>query len=296
MKRIFALILCLCMVLAGCGGAAPAETETVPPTTQTEATENPNLKIFEAAKTELENRLGASDGFCYSSVNYDDENFTVSVSMTGIVDLVNEALARGIKSDNEQWQSLRNSTITGYEMIKKVLDEAGADLTDVKVNFDLVSDLDTENVLVSAVNGSIFYDVIETMEKMVDSGIVETEPMETESAETNNTLLLIVKGTMLKNHSDVEVKQDGSTVVASFTYQGLGQGVPYITKENKELLDTWNNLIEASEKESQSLCDLVKACGYDYSVKMIILNDLDTSKSLLEFTDGKLTYNVADAN
>jgi hypothetical protein len=34
MKRFFALILCLCMVLAGCGGAATAET-TEAPTTET---------------------------------------------------------------------------------------------------------------------------------------------------------------------------------------------------------------------------------------------------------------------
>ena len=294
MKRIFALILCLCMVLAGCGGAASPETETVPPTTQTEATENPNLKIFEAAKTEMESRLGASDGFCYSNVTYDDNNFTVSVSMTGIGDVVNEALEKGIKSTNEQWQSIRNATMSGYTTTKKILDEAGADLADVKVSFDLVSDLDTENVLISAVDGDIFYDVLETMEAMVNSGIVETEPSETNDAV--DTLLLVVKGSMLKNHSDVEVKQDGNTVVVSFTYQGLGQGTQYLTEDHKELLDNWNNLITASEKECQAVFDLVKACGYDYSVKMIILNDLDTSKSLLEFTDGKLTYNVADAN
>lgn len=294
MKRIFALILCLCMVLAGCGGAASPETETVPATTQTEATENPNLKIFEAAKTEMESRLGASDGFCYSNVTYDDNNFTVSVSMTGIGDVVNEALEKGIKSTNEQWQSIRNATMSGYTTTKKILDEAGADLADVKVSFDLVSDLDTENVLISAVDGDIFYDVLETMEAMVNSGIVETEPSETNDAV--DTLLLVVKGSMLKNHSDVEVKQDGNTVVVSFTYQGLGQGTQYLTEDHKELLDNWNSLITASEKECQAVFDLVKACGYDYSVKMIILNDLDTSKSLLEFTDGKLTYNVADAN
>lgn len=294
MKRIFALILCLCMVLAGCGGAASPETETVPATTQTEATENPNLKIFEAAKTEMESRLGASDGFCYSNVTYDDNNFTVSVSMTGIGDVVNEALEKGIKSTNEQWQSIRNATMSGYTTTKKILDEAGADLADVKVSFDLVSDLDTENVLISAVDGDIFYDVLETMEAMVNSGIVETEPSETNDAV--DTLLLVVKGSMLKNHSDVEVKQDGNTVVVSFTYQGLGQGTQYLTEDHKELLDNWNSLITASEKECHAVFDLVKACGYDYSVKMIILNDLDTSKSLLEFTDGKLTYNVADAN
>lgn len=294
MKRIFALILCLCMVLAGCGGAASPETETVPATTQTEETENPNLKIFEAAKTEMESRLGASDGFCYSNVTYDDNNFTVSVSMTGIGDVVNEALEKGIKSTNEQWQSIRNATMSGYTTTKKILDEAGADLADVKVSFDLVSDLDTENVLISAVDGDIFYDVLETMEAMVNSGIVETDPSETNDAV--DTLLLVVKGSMLKNHSDVEVKQDGNTVVVSFTYQGLGQGTQYLTEDHKELLDNWNSLITASEKECQAVFDLVKACGYDYSVKMIILNDLDTSKSLLEFTDGKLTYNVADAN
>lgn len=294
MKRIFALILCLCMVLAGCGGAASPETETVPATTQTEATENPNLKIFEAAKTEMESRLGASDGFCYSNVTYDDNNFTVSVSMTGIGDVVNEALEKGIKSTNEQWQSIRNATMSGYTTTKKILDEAGADLADVKVSFDLVSDLDTENVLISAVDGDIFYDVLETMEAMVNSGIVETEPSETNDAV--DTLLLVVKGSMLKNHSDVEVKQNGNTVVVSFTYQGLGQGTQYLTEDHKELLNNWNSLITASEKECQAVFDLVKACGYDYSVKMIILNDLDTSKSLLEFTDGKLTYNVADAN
>lgn len=294
MKRIFALILCLCLVLAGCGGAASPETETVPAMTQTEATENPNLKIFEAAKTEMESRLGASDGFCYSNVTYDDNNFTVSVSMTGIGDVVNEALEKGIKSTNEQWQSIRNATMSGYTTTKKILDEAGADLADVKVSFDLVSDLDTENVLISAVDGDIFYDVLETMEAMVNSGIVETDPSETNDAV--DTLLLVVKGSMLKNHSDVEVKQDGNTVVVSFTYQGLGQGTQYLTEDHKELLDNWNSLITASEKECQAVFDLVKACGYDYSVKMIILNDLDTSKSLLEFTDGKLTYNVADAN
>ncbi len=293
MKRILALILCLCMVLAGCGGAATQKPETVPSTTQAEATENANLKIFEAVKTELENHFGASDDFCYSTVTYDGNNFTVSVSMTGIGDVVNEALEKGIKSTNEQWQSIRNATMFGYTTTKKILDEAGADLKDVKVSFDLVSDLDTENVLISAVDGDIFYDVLETMEAMVNSGIVETEP--TETSDVADTLLLVVKGSMLKNHNDVEVKLDGNTVVVSYTYQGLGQVIPSLTEEHKELLDNWNGLITASEKECQAVHDLIKACGYDYSAKMIILNDLDTSKSLLEFTDGKLTYNVADA-
>lgn len=36
MKRIFALILCLCLALAGCGGAAPVETTEVPTTETTQ--------------------------------------------------------------------------------------------------------------------------------------------------------------------------------------------------------------------------------------------------------------------
>lgn len=289
MKRIGALLLCLCLLLAGCGAAKTAET--VPPTTQAETTMNLNTEIFETAKNEIENRFKDST-FCYYDVSYEDNMFCVSVSMEGIEDIVTKALEQGVSSDSEEWGTIRNSTITGYDLVKRILTEAGADLSDVQISFDLVSDVDNEVVYVSAVDGAIYYDVLEMAEEMTKAGVVETAPTPNEDADS---LAIIVKGTMLKNHSDIDVAVEENTLVASFTYQGLGQVVPYLTADNKELVDNWENLITASEKECQSICDLVKACGYDYTVKMIILNDLDTTKSLMEFTDGKITYNITDA-
>lgn len=272
------------------GHGTEKTVKTVPPTTKVETTANPNTAIFEAAKTEIENRLGSN--FCYYNVSYDDNMFCVSVSMEGIEEIVTQALEQGVSSDSKEWGSIRNSTITGYDLVKRILAEAGADLSDVQISFDLVSDVDNEVVYVSAVDGAIYYDVLEMAEEMKKAGVVETAPTPNEDADS---LAIIVKGTMLKNHSDIDVAVEENTLVASFTYQGLGQVVPYLTADNKELVDNWENLITASEKECQSICDLVKACGYDYTVKMIILNDLDTTKSLMEFTDGKITYNVAGA-
>lgn len=288
MKRILVLLLCFCLFLAGCG--AEKIEETVPPTTQAETTENPNTEIFEKAKTEIENRLKESD-FCYYDVSYENNMFCVSVSMKGMENVVNEALEQGVPSDSEGWGTIKNSTITGYDLVKNILNESGADLSDVQISFDLVSDTDNEVVYVSAVDGKIYYDVLEMAEQMKEAGIVETTPTPNEDADS---LAIVIKGTMLKNHSDINVKVDGSTLVASFTYPGLGKGINLLTEEHKDILDMWNDLIEASEKECQSICNLVKACGYDYNIKMIILNDLDTSKSLMEFTDGKITYNIAD--
>ena len=136
-----------------------------------------------------------------------------------------------------------------------------------------------------------------------DSETKETAAAEDSNAETtskkpvldNDNLLILIKGTMIKNHSDVDVKLDGKTVVATYTQQGIAQAIPFITAGNQELLKSWNGLAEATRKECETGWDLVKGCGHDYSFKIILLNDLDTSKSLLECTDGEITYNVVDA-
>ena len=123
-----------------------------------------------------------------------------------------------------------------------------------------------------------------------NTGVTSKEPVL-----DNDNLLILIKGTMIKNHSDVDVKLDGKTVVATYTQQGIAQAIPFITAGNQELLKSWNGLAEATRKECETGWDLVKGCGYDYSFKIILLNDLDTSKSLLECTDGEITYNVVDA-
>lgn len=123
-----------------------------------------------------------------------------------------------------------------------------------------------------------------------NTGVTSKEPVL-----DNDNLLILIKGTMIKNHSDVDVKLDGKTVVATYTQQGIAQAIPFITAGNQELLKSWNGLAEATRKECETGWDLVKGCGYDYSFKIILLNDLDTSKSLLECTDGEITYNVVEA-
>lgn len=125
---------------------------------------------------------------------------------------------------------------------------------------------------------------------------------ETKKADINSplfddkNLLITVKGLMLENHSDVNVILDGKTIVASYTYPGIAQVIPFVTPNNKELIENWNNLVEAARKECEAGHELIKACGTDYSFKIVVLNDLDKSKSLIECTDDKVTYDVLNSN
>lgn len=294
MKRKLCAAVCACLLLAGCGKAQTENQETVVQTIQTETTEetkSPNIEKFEAAKAEIETRLGSGDSFCYSNVEYDSESFTTSVSMNGMWDMVSNALAHNIRSDSDQWESIRKSTTTGYELTKKILEDSGADLANVKVCFDLVSDVDPENVLVSVVDGTVYYDVLETMEAMVDSGTAN--PTETIS-ESDKTLLSLITEMMQSNFGNCTVELENGKICVAYSYPGLTNLEAGFKAESEDVISGWDKLVAATVEIQQGVCDVVKEYGADYQVTLMLLDDEDNNKKLLVITDGEVVYNIAD--
>nr|DAG56360.1 MAG TPA: Protein involved in gliding motility 9 Secretion System Type.5A [Caudoviricetes sp.] len=295
MKRKLCAAVCACLLLTGCSRAKAQETELAPQTTQVETTENSNIKIFEEAKTEIEDRLSSNEFFSYVNVNYDDENFTVSVATPGMWEVVSEALNSGIKSSAEQWQSVRDSTLTGYDLVKKILEEAGADLENVKVSFDLVNDEDTESVIVSTVDGSVFYDIIEAMGKMADAGILETNPEKNDDlSESDKELIHLVESTATDSFNNFSVDIKDGIVYVSYSYPNLTNVESGLKSGGESLLTIWNNLVDVTQSLGEGIGELVKAYGSDYSTNVSLVDDSDTSKYLVIVIDGVITYNIAD--
>lgn len=296
MKRELCAAACACLLLTGCGKTQMGNQETVAQTIQietTEETESPNSEKFEVAKTEIETRLGSSDSFCYSNVEYDSESFTTSVSMDGMWDMVSNALKYNIKYNSDQWESIRKSTTTGYELTRRILEDSGADLENVKVCFDLVSDTDPENVLVSVVNGTVYYDVLETMEAMVDSGVVNANPTETIS-ESDKTLLSLITEMMQSNFNNCTVTLENGKICVAYSYQGLTNLEAGFEAESEDVINGWVKLVAATVEIQQGVCDAVKAYGADYPVILTLLDNEDDNKKLLVITDGEVVYNIAD--
>lgn len=94
-------------------------------------------------------------------------------------------------------------------------------------------------------------------------------------------------------YNDFSIKNDNGAVLITCTFPGMGKVVPLLKAGNAELLDKWNPFVESYQKACNATRDFLKNAGYDVPVKWILLNDEDTSKSLIEIVDGEVLYDIA---
>ena len=102
MKRILALILCLCMVLAGCGGAATAETTEASTTATTEAPTEATTEPVTTAATEPE----PEEPTLEEVVVYDDGTFKLTAKEIDFTDKYSFKIKMLAENNSDQNQSV----------------------------------------------------------------------------------------------------------------------------------------------------------------------------------------------
>lgn len=178
MKKMIAFLLCLCLVLSGCGASTvetqPETTEATPTTVATEApteaaTEAPTEAdgaqgegtsggfsvSAETAATLIESTL--KDSFENVSVTCDGSTIVIDIWQTGIAYGVSEAVS-GNSECIESWNTLVEN-ITGLssaalEMAKTI------GVQDASILLNIKNDLNTENALLTIFNDTVIYDAV----------------------------------------------------------------------------------------------------------------------------------------
>ena len=108
-----------------------------------------------------------------------------------------------------------------------------------------------------------------------------------------DSILSAVKAATGGVYNDFTIKNDDGNVLITCTFPGMGKVVPLLQAGNAELLANWNPFIESYQKACNATKDYLKNVGYDVPVKWVLLNDEDTSKSLLEIVDGEILYDIS---
>lgn len=175
MKKIFALLLVVLLVVSftACGSGVAAASEptpeptTEPPTTQTEV----------ATHEKLTNACAYINDQCFPAFEYKNayvsgDGLVVSIAQEGMEDVVTLVKEYNITSIQDQWGTIRETTVSGYnKIVTEILPLF--EINDVTVTFNLVGDVNHNKLLVSCIDGNIVYDILSD-----DTDIAPTETPE----------------------------------------------------------------------------------------------------------------------
>ena len=76
---------------------------------------------------------------------------------------------------------------------------------------------------------------------------------------------------------------------------GVAAGSTYAKLGNSSALDSCNNLVDSTVTLNKSFMDLAQAGGRDDLIVIVnVLNDLDTSKTLLTVANGVVFYDAVN--
>lgn len=96
--------------------------------------------------------------FPYHEIECTETGITVSFSMDGAGSTVANAKAQGKTVDDPDWVKIRNAIIQIYDSIRQVTDTLN--VTDIPITVNFVNDKDTEEIIVSVIDGEIVYDIL----------------------------------------------------------------------------------------------------------------------------------------
>lgn len=281
MKRKLCAAACACLLLAGCGAKESAVRH---PETTAEITESQsqNFETLKIAKEEIINSLSGSS-FCYTDVEYDENFFHVLVSMDGIESVVNQAIASGVSSESSEWGSIRDATVTGYNLVKNALAEPIENIDDISIQFDLVGDIDHNRRIVSVIDGDIDFDVLEA--SVGANG---------ELSESDKALISLIKSTASDSFNNYSVDINNEIVYVSYSFPGLTNVEAGLKLGDETVMDSWDSLVDVTKSLAQGIGDIVKANGSDYHTTISLLDDNNLNKYLVIVIDGIVVYNLAD--
>lgn len=143
------------------------EATTEPETEQTtEATTEPTTEATtetEKATVNVEDvkyliKAAIKDNFTYCTVEGDETGITINVAGDGIAKAVYFASAAGYDETYDEWVSMKESVVTMSNSIQELMKSCGMENALLMIN--VLNDENTDNVLLSMINGNVFYDAL----------------------------------------------------------------------------------------------------------------------------------------
>lgn len=108
-----------------------------------------------------------------------------------------------------------------------------------------------------------------------------------------NDILASIKDATGGTFYDFQIENSDGFVLITCTFPGMGQGAPLLQSGDSTLLEKWQPFVESQKSACKAVTEYLANLGYDVPVKWVLLNDLDTSKSLLESINGEITYDIS---
>lgn len=296
MKRVFAILLCLCLILAGCGAGTTeegTEPETKSQVTTEETTTATTVETTEATTEETQPEttepdvpketydynedlaealiMGGISAFAYQNVECTETEITVSISVDNASTFVANAKKNGVASSNSSWQSVKDNITSIYGLIRKLIDTGIGQNVPIYIN--LVGDQNHDDIFISSLNGEIIFDILDSDEDTVS---VQTEST---SKPTEATVTLGEKNALRSAKDYLELQ--------AFSYDGLVKQLEFEQYSHEEAVYAADNCgadwYEQAAKSAKEYLDF-----QSFSKKQLI-DQLKYEK----FTQEQAEYGVA---
>lgn len=104
--------------------------------------------------------LGLSDNWEHYTISTDEETSLITVNLwqDGVALELYMIQSAGGGADNEDWVALKDSMLSMYNSLKELVETVGR--SDVHLAINLLNDQNTDNVLLTALDGYFIYDVL----------------------------------------------------------------------------------------------------------------------------------------
>ncbi len=163
MKKVvaFTMAIIILISLVACGNDDTKAGENDQPKNQEQTVkenqEDGAMEIAaEAIKMILDKNFGES-GIDYSMA-YEGSALAISVKADGVAAEVSNAIAMGYDDTYEPWANMRENMVSLCSSIYDALDSFG--VKDGSVVVSVLNDTNTDNVLLSVLNGTVIYDAM----------------------------------------------------------------------------------------------------------------------------------------
>lgn len=133
-----------------------------------------------------------------------------------------------------------------------------------------------------------------------DTTTITDESSSTESTEIQlsvDDIATLYDAALKGNYEHYTIDTSDDMISVSVWGDNIALGTTYAKLGNQTALDSWNTLVDSTVTMNKSLVDLAEAGGRDDLIVLVnILNDQDTTKTLLTVANGVVFYNCVSDN
>ena len=111
-------------------------------------------------------------------------------------------------------------------------------------------------------------------------------------------IMAVLKITLTDNYGEdnFTLEYDDTAATINLWSDGIALGSALAANGNKEAIEAWGSVIEGHKYLCNSVVEQIESNGIENYVVMInILNDLDTSKTILTILNGEVIYDVVNS-